>query len=163
MRFSFLRSGLLGSVDGLVTSFAIVAASSFLDTPVRVVGVVGSASLVADGVSMGISEYLSTRGAALLTTQSGLPDVYESVRSGLVCGVSFVVGGTAPLLIYTLGDGALLGAGSASLVVLLVIGLLRSFVTGGSVVSGTLEVVALGVVASGVAFGVAYGSSEALD
>ena len=58
---SLLRPAILGGVDGIITSFAIVVSSHVGQFKQSTLLIVGIASLVADGISMGISEYLSTR------------------------------------------------------------------------------------------------------
>ncbi len=51
----------LGGVDGVVTTFAVVAGSAGGGLSVTTVIILGLANLVADGFSMGISNYLGTR------------------------------------------------------------------------------------------------------
>lgn len=51
----------LGGVDGVVTTFAVVAGSAGGGLSVTAVIILGLANLVADGFSMGISNYLGTR------------------------------------------------------------------------------------------------------
>lgn len=151
----YLRSAILGGVDGIVTSFAIVAGASFLSTSTTVVSVVGTSSLVADGVSMGISEYLSTKGEAQLTQSPK-----SSIRAGLVCCTAFIACGAVPLLTFTAGDGALLASSALALVALLLLGLGRTLVTGEVLLYGLLEFLGLGLLAAGVAFGVAAVSRQ---
>ena len=52
---------LLGGVDGVVTTFAVVAGSAGGGLPTGAVIVLGLANLAADGFSMGVSNYLGTR------------------------------------------------------------------------------------------------------
>ncbi len=56
-----LRDSVYGAVDGVVTTFAIVAGVAGADLRESVVAVLGIANLVADGLSMGASNYLGTR------------------------------------------------------------------------------------------------------
>lgn len=51
----------LGGVDGVVTTFAVVAGSAGGGLSVTTVIILGLANLAADGFSMGISNYLGTR------------------------------------------------------------------------------------------------------
>ena len=146
---SVLRPFVLGSVDGLVTSFVIVAAGFAGDLPKSSVLLVGFASLFADAFSMGVSEYLSSRS----TEERG-----RTILFGLTCFVSFVLFGSVPLLGYALmrtrsAEVAL----SVSLfaVMLVVVAVLRAFVAGTSVRSSLCEVGVLGACAGGIAYGVA--------
>lgn len=50
-----------GGIDGIVTTFAVVAASAGAGLSTTVVIILGFANLVADGFSMGISAYLSAK------------------------------------------------------------------------------------------------------
>ncbi len=58
---SSLGDAVLGGVDGIITTFAVVAGSAGgqLETPVVIV--LGLANLIADGFSMAVSNYLGTR------------------------------------------------------------------------------------------------------
>ena len=50
-----------GGVDGIVTTFAIIAASAGASLSSTVIFVLGFANLIADGFSMGVSAYLAKR------------------------------------------------------------------------------------------------------
>lgn len=52
---------ILGGVDGVVTTFAVVAGSAGGRLPAAVVIILGLANLVADGFSMAVSNYLATK------------------------------------------------------------------------------------------------------
>ena len=151
----YLRSALLGGVDGVITSLSIVAGSSFLSASTSVVAVVGSSSLIADGVSMGVSEYLSVRGDELLRKESGPAPIW----CGVACFTSFILCGFLPLLVFVSGDAALLGAVSISFFVLLCLGCIRARVTGEVLLWSLVETTSLGSLASGIAFAVAAISS----
>lgn len=62
-RHAVVRPALLGAVDGIITSFAIVISSYVGDFSTAAVMIAGFSSLLADGLSMGVSEYLSSRTA----------------------------------------------------------------------------------------------------
>ena len=139
----YARSAILGGVDGVVTTFAIVVGGLFTATPHRVVTIVGTSSLVADGVSMGVSEFLSNA------------DDPRAVRLGLVCCASFVACGGASLVIFVAGHGAVLGSASVSLLVLLLLGVGRGRAFQDGLLRGMLMTTLLGGLASGVAVGTA--------
>ena len=50
-----------GGIDGIVTTFAVVAATAGAGLSTSVVIILGFANLIADGFSMGISAYLSSK------------------------------------------------------------------------------------------------------
>ncbi len=56
-----LRDGVLGAIDGTVTTFAVVAGTVGAALPGGVVIILGMANLVADGFSMAVSNYLGIR------------------------------------------------------------------------------------------------------
>ena len=56
----YLRDLVFGAVDGAVTTFAVVAGAVGADLGGGVILVLGVANLIADGFSMGVSNYLGT-------------------------------------------------------------------------------------------------------
>lgn len=58
---STLADAVLGASDGIITTFAVVAGSAGGQFSTNVVIVLGLANLIADGFSMAVSNYLSTR------------------------------------------------------------------------------------------------------
>jgi VIT1/CCC1 family predicted Fe2+/Mn2+ transporter len=58
---SLLRDFIYGAIDGIVTTFAVVAGVEGAGLSPRVVIILGCANLVADGFSMAASNYLGTR------------------------------------------------------------------------------------------------------
>jgi len=57
----YLRDSVLGAVDGTVTTFAVVAGAIGASLAPPIVLVLGMANLFADGLSMGVSNYLGIR------------------------------------------------------------------------------------------------------
>lgn len=55
----FVKSLIFGGLDGIITTFAIVAAVAGSDMDTDVVILMGIANLLADGISMGLGDYLS--------------------------------------------------------------------------------------------------------
>jgi vacuolar iron transporter family protein len=62
-RDGYLRDFVYGAIDGVVTTFAVVAGVAGAALSAEVVIVLGLANLVADGFSMSTSNYLSSRAA----------------------------------------------------------------------------------------------------
>lgn len=58
---SDLRDFIFGAIDGTVTTFAVVSGVSGAGLAAGIVIILGAANLVADGFSMGISNFLGTR------------------------------------------------------------------------------------------------------
>jgi len=58
---SYLGDGVLGAIDGTVTTFAIVAGATGADLSGGIALVLGLANVAADGFSMGVSNYLKAK------------------------------------------------------------------------------------------------------
>ena len=63
-RVSYLRDFVYGAIDGIVTTFAVVAGVEGADLDSSVVIILGVANLVADGFSMAVSNFLGSRAEA---------------------------------------------------------------------------------------------------
>ncbi|MDX2287075.1 MAG: VIT1/CCC1 transporter family protein [Bacteroidia bacterium] len=57
----YLGEFVYGSIDGSVTTFAVVAGAAGADLPISTVLILGFANLLADGFSMSVGAYLSSR------------------------------------------------------------------------------------------------------
>ncbi len=58
---TYLPEIVYGSIDGIVTTFAVVAGSAGADLSISIVLILGLANLFADGLSMSIGSYLSRK------------------------------------------------------------------------------------------------------
>src|SRR5688572_28898258 len=58
---NYLRDFVYGGIDGAVTTFAVVAGTIGAGLPVKIVLILGTANLLADGFSMAASNFLGTR------------------------------------------------------------------------------------------------------
>src|SRR5687767_8944513 len=97
----YLGDLIYGANDGIITTFAVVAGVAGAGLSPRVVLVLGISNLLADGFSMGASNYLATRSrsAAELETVGSISEPYP-VRHGLMTFLAFVAAGAAPLVAY---------------------------------------------------------------
>ena len=57
----YLKSFVYGGLDGIVTTFAVVAGVAGADLSTGLVLILGVANLIADGISMAFGDYLSTK------------------------------------------------------------------------------------------------------
>ena len=142
---SVLRPSILGGVDGVITSFAIVAGSHSGGFGTNVVFLLGVSSVAADGLSMGVSEYLST-----VSTDGQR----RAIAQGVSCFLSFVCNGIVPIVLYILVSGKVVSVAMFSLVQLMILGSLRSYVSKENVLIGLLQTSLLGGAAGAVAYGV---------
>ena len=143
---SALRPSVLGGVDGVVTSFAIVAGASAGALSSRTVVIVGTSSLLADGVSMGVSEYLSS--------SAHTPDAPSPVYLGVVCFLSFVLCGAVPITAYLAAQNSLVASAASAFAALITLGAARARVAGGDILLGVVQTAILGGAAGLVAYAV---------
>lgn len=57
----YIKSAVYGGLDGIVTTFAVVAGVAGANLSAGIVLILGFANLIADGLSMAIGDYLSTK------------------------------------------------------------------------------------------------------
>ncbi|OPZ85009.1 MAG: VIT family protein [bacterium ADurb.Bin429] len=98
----YLGDIILGANDGIITTFAVVAGVAGAQLPGSIVIILGIANLLADGISMGASNYLGSRSAQAVhnaecpvTTQRA-----KALGSGAATLLAFIAAGIVPLLSY---------------------------------------------------------------
>ncbi|WP_217613821.1 VIT1/CCC1 transporter family protein [Cellulomonas sp. GbtcB1] len=104
-RLNWLRAGVLGANDGIVSVAATVVGVAGASTGLATLAVAGVAALVAGALSMAAGEYVSVssqRDAEKVLRAHGVRDAEESLtnpwHAALASLVAFVVGGVVPLL-----------------------------------------------------------------
>ena len=154
---SLLRASLLGGVDGVITSFAIVAGTHAGEMTMNTLWIIGISSLVADGLSMGVSEYLSSSTASAKGEQLQNGNDASPLCLGASCFVSFLVCGIVPTVLYALTSGRLLSVAMFSLVELMLLGAARTYFSRENLLWGLTQTASLGALAGAVAYGVGVG------
>lgn len=153
----YLKDLVYGANDGVITTFAVVAGVAGAELEPRVVLILGFANLLADGFSMGASNFLSIRSDEAVRHASG-GDVEEPfpARHSLATFGAFVIVGVVPLVSYTmtLGYDRFLTAVLLTLATLFGVGASRSLVTHVSWWRSGLEMLAVGSTAAAVAYAV---------
>lgn len=96
----FLPQFVYGAFDGIVTTFAVVAAAAGAGLGYNVVVILGLANLIADGFSMGASAYLSHKSD---TRSVEHQSTHSAAKTGLATFAAFVVAGALPLVPYFVG------------------------------------------------------------
>lgn len=104
-RLNWLRAGVLGANDGIVSVAATVVGVAGAATGLATLAVAGVAALVAGALSMAAGEYVSVssqRDAEKVLRAHGVRDAEEGLtnpwHAALASLVAFVVGGVVPLL-----------------------------------------------------------------
>ena len=152
----YLRDLVYGAIDGIITTFAVVAGVAGGALSGRAVLIIGCANLVADGLSMGVGNYLGIRSQESALAARGLPEEEaRPVRHGIATFAAFVVAGAVPLMPYlvTASHGLLLST-LFTMLALFTVGSLRSFVTVDRWWVAGLEMLGLGIVVAAAAYGV---------
>ena len=153
----YLKDMVYGANDGLITTFAVVAGVEGGALSRHAVLVVGFANLLADGLSMGVGNYLSIRSQETVRRTLALPEEEAfPARHATATFLAFAVAGVIPLVAYAVpvlaASSRVVTATISTLGALFAVGALRSTVTDESPVRGGLEMLALGAVVSGVAY-----------
>ena len=152
----YIRDLVYGANDGVITTFAVVAGvTGGTLSPVTVL-VLGVANLLADGLSMGVGNYLGIRSDERVREAQQLPEQEAfPIRHGMATFMAFMTAGAVPLLPYVFsGIAANRFAWSAavSLAVLFGVGAARARVGSGSWWTNGLEMLGLGVLVGAAAY-----------
>lgn len=159
----YLSEFVYGGIDGAVTTFAVVAGATGARFDTKVLLVLGFANLIADGFSMGVGSYLSTKSEQELMAKKGesIKDEPSPIINGVSTYASFILVGLVPLLVFTadlvfdLGmnnmDAFYLTAFMTALA-FIGIGLLKSRVAQAPRLRSVMETLILGVIAAGFAY-----------
>jgi vacuolar iron transporter family protein len=151
-----------GGNDGIVTTFAVVCGFSgaafmngtTLNLSIGLVILFGIANLFADGLSMGIGNYLSKR--AELDAATSKHSMKEIVLTSFVTFFSFILFGLLPLLPYIAGisdtQSAFLLSITTTIFALSILGLLKGMVIKRNIIRSVIETILIGGVAALAAF-----------
>lgn len=153
----YIRDLVYGASDGVITTFAIVAGVTGGTLDSITVLVLGVANLLADGLSMGVGNYLGIRSEEKVREAQRLPEREAfPVRHGLATFLAFVIAGTVPLLPYVFSDltaNRFASSTILSLILLFTVGAARARVGAGTWWANGLEMLGLGTLVGLVAYG----------
>ena len=153
----YIRDLIYGANDGIITTFAVVAGVTGGALSPRAVLIVGTANLLADGLSMGVGNYLSIRSHESARAAQDLPEEEAApAKHGTVTFGAFAVAGGLPLLPYAFGAAPDLGFGLSVVITfaaLFAVGALRSLVTVDRWETAGLEMLLLGALVAVAAYG----------
>lgn len=154
----YLGDLVYGANDGIITTFAIVAGVAGAALPPVTVVILGLANLLADGFSMGASNFLSIRSSeALLATRGKPAEEPFALKHAVATFGAFILAGLVPLLAYLMPG--LVGsrfpvATALTLVTLFGVGAARALLTRVGWIRSGGEMLLVGTVAAGVAYGI---------
>ncbi len=157
----YLPEFVYGGIDGSVTTFAIVAGAVGASLSSAIILILGFANLFADGFSMAVSNYLSTKSHLDLEGK----DIHKKKpsKTAMVTFVSFVLIGFIPLLFFVLTlfnpnllKNAFLFSAILTGMAFLFVGGVKGFVTKKSLIMSALQTLFVGAIASTIAFFIGY-------
>jgi VIT1/CCC1 family predicted Fe2+/Mn2+ transporter len=153
----YIRDLVYGANDGIITTFAVVAGVAGGELPAIAVLVVGAANLAADGLSMGVGNFLAIRAHESAREAEGLPiEEAHPLRHALATLGAFVGAGAVPLVPYlsnTTAATPLVSSAGLTALALFAVGAARGAVTATRWWRAGLEMLALGIVVAAAAFG----------
>jgi VIT1/CCC1 family predicted Fe2+/Mn2+ transporter len=149
-----------GANDGIITTFAVVAGGMGGALSPAAVLIICAANLVADGLSMGVGNYLAIRAHESAREADNLPEqeAYPA-RHGAATFLAFVVAGSVPALPYLVAPTSPsrnLTAAVLTLTALFAVGAARAIVTAGRWWATGLEMLGLGVIVAAAAYGAGF-------
>lgn len=157
----YLSEFVYGGIDGAVTTFAVVAGATGAGFDTKVILVLGFANLIADGFSMGVGSYLSTKSEQELMVKRGesLDDEPSPVINGSTTYVSFILVGLVPLLAYTVDYIFNMDNSNVFMISIILtafafagVGLLKSRVAQSGIARAVTETMVLGAIAASLAY-----------
>lgn len=157
----YLPEFVYGSMDGIVTTFAIISGSVGAQLSATVILILGFANLFADGFSMAVGSYLSRKSEL---DQDGKTDCIRSPKKvGLATFASFITIGFIPLLSFVLArfnNFFALNQITLSIVftiaALILVGYIRGILLHKNKFRTITFTVTLGILASSIAYFVGY-------
>ena len=153
----YIRDLIYGANDGVITTFAVVAGVTGGALSTRAVLIVGAANLLADGLSMGVGNYLSIRShESALAAEDRPEEESQPARHGIATFLAFVIAGCMPLLPYAAGASEGLRfamSGTVTLATLFAVGASRAAITAIRWWTGGLEMLGLGFAVAAAAYG----------
>ena len=153
----YIRELIYGANDGIITTFAVVAGVAGGGLSLRVVLIIGSANLLADGLSMAAGNYLSIRSHESVLEAQELPEEETfPFRHAMATFLAFVAAGIVPLVPYMTSaiavDRFTLSI-AFTLAGMFLVGASRALITRIRWWEGGLEMLGLGAAVAALAYG----------
>ena len=154
MKNKYFPDLIFGGIDGIITTFAVVAGVVGAGLSSFIIFILGISNLLADGFSMAVSNYLSTGSENDINHKVSK----KPFRAAYVTFSSFIIFGAIPLLPYIVFQFSLLEFNpfiTSSLLAVLtfaLLGYMKSKVTNKNIKKTVVETVLIGVGASLIAY-----------
>jgi VIT1/CCC1 family predicted Fe2+/Mn2+ transporter len=153
----YIRDLVYGANDGIITTFAVVAGVAGGAVSPTAVLIVGTANLAADGLSMGVGNFLAIRSHESARAAQDLPEEEAAPsRHAIATFLAFVTAGAIPLVPYVLpglADDRFTWSVVATMAALFGIGAARAIVTADRWWKTGAEMLLLGAIVAASAYG----------
>jgi len=162
----YLPEFVYGAIDGVITTFAVVAGASGASLSSGIVLILGFANLFGDGFSMALSNYLSTESEEELHFRhKHKVSVFEKEpkKTAMATFISFVIVGFIPLssfvlaLVFPLIDSnKFLYSTILTALAFIFVGTVKGAMVRGNKVKSAIETLIIGGIAAGIAYIIGY-------
>ncbi len=160
----YLPEFVYGGIDGAVTTFAVVAGALGASLSASIILILGFANLFADGFSMAVSNYLSTKSRRELVKHTRQTTRVETpLSTAFATFASFLLVGFVPLLSFVIGlwvvsfePHTFTYSFILTGIALAIVGGVKGIVVKKSVPYAALETLVIGGVAAALAFAVGF-------
>ena len=153
----YIRDLTYGANDGIITTFAVVAGVAGGALSHTAVLVIGAANLAADGLSMAVGNFLSIRAHESAREAESLPEEEAHPwKHAVATFIAFVGAGVLPLSPYLVGlapTDRFVWSAILTLLSLFAVGASRTLVTADRWWRAGLEMLGLGMLVAGAAYG----------
>ncbi len=157
----YLPEFVYGSIDGTVTTFAIIAGIAGASLDSGIVLILGFSNVLADGFSMASSNYLSEESHSDQLLADGEEHNGNPFKTALATFFSFIIVGSIPLISYVISylkpesiTNEFKTASILTLITFFIIGLIRGSVSHRSSIKTAVQTCIIGLIAALVAYGV---------
>lgn len=153
----YLPEFVYGGIDGSVTTFAVVAGVVGAALSSSIILILGFANLFADGFSMAISNYLSTKSRKDMDRKNK----QNAKKTAFATFIAFLLVGFIPLLSFVVAaltgnqllvENQFIYSGVLTGMAFIVVGWFKGKVTGKNKVKSSFETLIIGGVAAALAF-----------
>ncbi len=163
-KYNWLPDFVYGGIDGVVTTFAVVAGVRGADLAITIVLILGFANLFADGFAMAVGKYSSDKATLQhLSADAVHREEINPVLGGFFTFLAFNLIGVVPLLGYMIGgaldwtpDSIFIVTSGATLFALFLIGVVKGKVVDVSKIWSGIETMLVGGLAAIIAYYVGF-------
>ena len=139
-----------GGIDGIITTFSIIAGSAGGNLTRKVILILGISNVLSDGYSMGVSRYLSSK----TEITQGILQQKNALFSGIATFMSFVIIGLMPVIPFMFNEGRIAQNQSliTALIVFFLIGSVKGYYLNESIFKNGLETLSIGISAAAISY-----------